>query len=347
MNKDTFCILPFIHLYSNTQGIVSPCCISEKMDSKINLKNSSIEECYNTDQFKQLRKDLIDGNKPKACNRCWEIESKGLESYRNHWNDKFGYDYTMSDDGYVKPKFKYIDIRFSNLCNFKCIMCGWEYSSSHWTKELGKRGIPKILKIKENIVDEFSPYISNLEQIYFAGGEPLIMKEHYEMLNLLHLKNRNVRLEYTTNLSLIKTEFESLVKIWKDFKSVHIQISLDGIYDKGESIRVGMKTDDVFSNIKLLQKHNIDYIISFSVANYNITNIFEFASELMDKKIILNEEQIEFNNYILSPRKYSLQNLNNKNEVIQYLNNSNEVFKSDRLLTQMDDLKTIIHKNII
>jgi len=262
MNKDTFCILPFVHLYSNTQGIVSPCCISEKFDSKTNLKNSSIDEVYNTPQFKKLRKDLLEGKRPSVCNRCWKLESKGISSFRNHWNEKFGYEYEMEDDGYVKPNFKYIDIRFSNLCNFKCIMCMYEYSSSHWTRDLEKKGIPKVIKIKDNIVSELSPYISNLQQIYFAGGEPLIMEEHYEMLNLLHNTNRNVSIEYTTNLSLIKEDFISLVKKWKDFKSVNIQVSLDGLYEKGERIRVGMKTDVVLENIKMLQTHNINYTIS-------------------------------------------------------------------------------------
>lgn len=347
MNKDTFCILPFIHLYSNTQGIVSPCCISEKFDSKINLKNSSIDEAYNTTQFKKLRKDLISGIKSKSCKRCWEIESKELHSYRNRWNDEFGFKYEMEEDGYVKPNFKYIDIRFSNLCNFKCIMCMYEYSSSHWTKELKNKGIPKVINIKDNIVSELLPYLSNLQRIYFAGGEPLIMKEHYEMLDLLHSTNRNIEIEYTTNLSLIKEDFEVLVNKWSDFKSVHIQVSLDGLHEKGESIRVGMKTDVVLENIKLLQKNNIDYIISFSVANYNIYDIFDFYKELISNNIIISEEQVEFNNYVLTPNKYSIQNINNKNLVIEYLNNGDTIFKTDRLKNQINDIKSIIQKNPI
>lgn len=347
MNKDTFCILPFVHLYSNTQGIVSPCCISEKFNSKKTLKNSSVDEVFNTNQFKKLRKELIEGIKPNVCNRCWYVESKGLHSYRNRWNDEFGFEYEMEEDGYVKPNFKYIDIRFSNLCNFKCIMCMYEYSSSHWTKELEKKGIPKVINIKDNIVSELSPYLSNLQQIYFAGGEPLIMKEHYEMLDLLHSTNRNIKIEYTTNLSLIKEDFETLVNKWKDFKSVTVQVSLDSLYELGEKIRVGMKTEVVLNNIKLLQKNNINYTISFSIGNYNIMNIFEFAKEMLDKKFVLHENQLEFNNYVLTPSKYSMQNINNKNKVIEYLNKGIVMFKSDRLINQINDIKSIIQKNLI
>jgi sulfatase maturation enzyme AslB (radical SAM superfamily) len=347
MNKDTFCILPFIHLYSNTQGIVSPCCISEKFKSKKTLKNSNVDEVFNTPEFKTLRKELIAGTKSKVCNRCWHVESKGIHSYRNHWNEKFGFEYEMEDDGYVSPKFKYIDIRFSNLCNFKCIMCMYEYSSSHWTKELENKGIPKVINIKDNIVSELSPYISNLQQIYFAGGEPLIMKEHYEMLDLLHSTNRNIEIEYTTNLSIIKEDFQTLVNKWKDFKSVKIQVSLDGLHEIGERIRVGMKTNIVLENIKLLQKNNIQYTISFSVGNYNILNIFEFAKEMMEGGFVLNENQLEFNNYVLTPNKYSIQNISNKNLVMEYLNNGDTIFKTDRLKKQIDDIKSIIQKNLI
>lgn len=347
MNKDTFCILPFIHLYSNTEGIVSPCCISEKFSSNHTLKNSTIEEVYNTKEFKQLRKDLISGTKSKVCKRCWDVESKGLESYRNTWNDKFGFDYEMNDDGFVVPNFKYIDIRFSNLCNFKCIMCMYEYSSSHWTKELESKGIPKVIRIKEDIVNTLTPYTNNLKQIYFAGGEPLIMKEHYQMLDFLHTHKRDIHLEYTTNLSIIKEDFKTLIDKWKDFESVHIQVSLDGLYNKGESIRVGMKTNLILDNIKMLQKNNIDYSISFSVANYNVMDILEFSQELLDTNIVLSEDQLEFNNYVLSPYKYSLQNIDNKTNVIKYLNNVKEVFKTDRLKSQMDDIKSIIQKNLI
>jgi molybdenum cofactor biosynthesis enzyme MoaA len=347
MNKDTFCILPFIHLYSNTQGIVSPCCISEKFNSNVNLKNSTIEECYNTTQFRNLRKDLTSGIKNSVCSRCWEIESQNLESYRIHWNRQFGLDYQMNEDGYVKPNFKYIDIRFSNICNLKCIMCMHDYSSQHWNDDLKKNGIPKVLTIKDDIVDELTPYLSNLERIYFAGGEPLITKEHYSILDLLYNTNRNIDIEYTTNLSIIKKDFQSLVDKWKSFKSVHIQVSLDGLYEKGESIRVGMETNQVLDNIKLLQKNNLEYTISFSVANYNVMDIFEFSKELINKKIVISEDQLEFNNYVLTPTKYSLKNLSNKNKVIEYLSNGKVMFKTKRLQNQIEDIKSILHENII
>ena len=222
-----------------------------------------------------------------------------------------------------------------------------DYSSQHWNDELKKRGIPKVLKIKDNIVSELKPYISNIERIYFAGGEPLITNEHYEMLNFLYDNKNDIDIEYTTNLSIIKSDFENLIEKWKNFNSVHIQVSLDGLYDKGESIRVGMKTQNVFDNILLLQKNNIEYTISFSVANYNVMDIFEFSKELMDKKIVITEDQLEFNNYVLTPNTYSLQNISNKNKVIEYLNNGKVMFKTKRLQNQINDIKSILHKNII
>jgi sulfatase maturation enzyme AslB (radical SAM superfamily) len=299
---------------------------------------------YNSNEFKKLRLDLVNGIQHEACKTCWQNEKTSGTSYRIDSNSMFGVDYEMEEDGYVEPNFDYIDLRFSNLCNFKCIMCVYGASSNHYGEEQKKLGLPKVLNCGDGVVDKIKPYIKNLKSIYFAGGEPLIMKEHFEMLDFLHKNNRNIDIKYTTNLSIIKYEFNDLVSMWKDFKNVTVQISLDGLYEKGESIRIGMSTDKIIENIKRLQEEKIDYTISYTIGSYNIFDIFEFVQQLKDLSLIYEESQLEFHNFVTSPLKYSLKNLDEeiKQNAIKYLNSGMRTIKNQYIQSQLVNLINFI-----
>lgn len=331
MNKSTFCILPFKHLYADPDGKIKPCCISKSInDNDTNLKNNSIVSAYNVDSLKQLRVDLINGVRNEICSTCWEREETGSDSLRIHSNLRYGYDYQMDEDGYVNPDFTDIDIRFSNLCNFKCIMCGPWLSSAHWGENEKKKGIPKVLTIKDNIIEELVPYIKNLKHIYFGGGEPLIMPEHYKMLKYLHDTNRDITIKYTTNLSVIKHDVYDLIQMWKDFKGVQLQISVDGLYEKGEKIRVGFDTKKFLENIQILKENNIFYTLSYTTGSHNIFDIYEFIDNVFELGVVDVENKIELHNYVTSPEKYSLNNMSNEDKIQA----------SNYLLSRVDELKT-------
>lgn len=249
--KDTFCILPFVHLYSSTNGELRPCCISESFDDKPNIREG-IESAFNSKEMKNLRKDMMNGVRNKVCDVCYKQEDLSLESSRDRFNKGLEFkQYEMpevGEDFSVPSDFQYIDIRFSNLCNFKCIMCTHEFSSQ-WYEDMGfslydpseyQRNNTKIINISDNILDELIPHLSKLKRIYFAGGEPLIMKENYNLLSFL-IKNNpsDISLHYNTNLSTLSYQGKSYMKLWEKFKRVHLAISCDGIGKVGEYQRVG------------------------------------------------------------------------------------------------------------
>lgn len=329
MNKSTFCILPFKHLYADPTGEIRPCCIATSLNDGLNLKQNNIEDVYNSNSFKKLRLDLINGVKNEICSTCWEREDVDGDSMRIYSNSKYGFDYKMKDDGYVHPDFTDIDVRFSNLCNFKCIMCGPWLSSAHWGDTEKKKGIPKVLNIKDNIIEELIPYIKNLKHIYFGGGEPLIMPEHYEMLKYLHDTNRNITIKYTTNLSVIKHDVYDLIQMWKDFKDVHLQISVDGLFEKGEKIRIGFDTKKFLENIQILKENNIFYTLSHTTGSHNIFDIYDFIDDVLRLDVVDDENKIELHNYVTSPEKYSLTNMSNEDKIKA----------SDYLLSRVDFLK--------
>lgn len=343
VNKDTYCALPFNHLYVESTGDLKPCCIGSRFKSYTNLKNMSIEEAFNTDEYKKLRLDLINGIKNPLCNSCWDKEEKGILSHRQQVGQTENvlgvWDEYYTEDGYMKPEFEYLDIRFSNLCNFKCIMCAHDYSSS-WYEERHKReGRPKVLKVKENIVSELIPYIKKLKSIYFAGGEPLIMPEHFELLSYLHKHNRDISIVYNTNLSVIKYDTTDLVNMWKDFKSVMVQVSVDGLYELGEEIRKGFDTNKFVKNIEVLKENNITYHISQSTGTYNVKNIHNFINQLLELKVIYDTNEVSINNFVVTPSKYSINKLpnNTKKEIFEYLIDIKESIDGERIKNQIDD----------
>ena len=350
--NNTYCALPFNHLYVEATGDLKPCCIGNRFKTYTNLKHMSIDDAFNTDEYKQLRLDLLNGVRNPLCKNCWDKEDIGIPSHRQQvgkTNNVLGNwsDYNVpSDDGYAEPKFEYIDIRFSNLCNFKCIMCNHDYSSTWYSDKDKKEGKERVLKIKENFVDELIPHIPKLKSIYFAGGEPLIMPEHFQILNHLHKKNRNISIIYNTNLSVIKYDTTDLVSMWKDFKSVMVQASVDGLYEIGEKIRPGFNTSRFLENIKILKDNNINYHISQTTGTYNLYNSFDFINQLFDLDIIDSTNQVSINNLVIYPSKWNIQNMpkEEKKTAISFLEKHKSDYTDTRLLNQIDDLIKFINK---
>ena len=333
MNKSTFCILPFKHLYADPDGKVRPCCISKPIEGK-NLKTNHIADVYNTEPFKKLRLDLVNGVKNDICDTCWDREKVGANSQRIFSNKQYGFDYEMYDDGAVLPDFTSIDVRFSNLCNFKCVMCGPWLSSAHWNGEG-----PRVVKIKDNIVEELIPFLDDLQHIYFGGGEPLLMPEHYDMLKYLYDNKRDITIKYTTNLSVIKHDVYDLIGMWKKFKGVHLQVSIDGLFEKGENIRKGLDTKKFLKNIDLLKENDLYYTLSYTTGNHNVFDIYEFIHNVKSLKVA-TEEMIELHNYVTSPFKYSINNMTKekKNHAMEYLLENIDSVKSNNLRKQIYNL---------
>ena len=128
----TYCKLPFLHLYSQADGELKPCCIAGGFDDPVNLKKMSIESAFNSPQMKELRKDMLEDKRNKACDICYKREDSTGHSPRIDFNNNPLWTHPeVSDDYSVSSDFQHIDIRFSNLCNFKCRMCN-PVDSSAW-----------------------------------------------------------------------------------------------------------------------------------------------------------------------------------------------------------------------
>lgn len=310
-----FCVLPWLHLHVMPDSSVIPCCVSPYDDHYGNVSTASISEIWNNDRFKDLRRKMLKGELPQGCKRCHDLEQSGFASMRTSLNRRFQGEMssiannTTSEGTYHEIKLKYIDIRFSNLCNFKCRGCSPALSSS-WYDDYAKylnftSDKPRVRSIatdSPHFWSDFQSLVMDAEEIYFGGGEPLITKEHFDLLRLLIDKNKiDVDLSYNTNLSTLTYGNYNLTDLWQKFRRVTLGISLDDLGPRAEYFRSGTRWNVLEANMRKL-RDEFTGIHRYVNCTVNITNIFY----LPDLFIYLTSESIidpnSFNiNLLLDP----------------------------------------------
>ena len=298
----TFCMFPWLHLNATPKGDIYPCCSNDYTTPFANTKEITLKEAFNSDKMKQLRLDMLNERKNDICSFCYKHEEAGPYSFRNYSKEQFAKHFdsivpTTQEDGTVEDfKMRYFDIRFSNICNFKCRTCGSEFSSQ-WGYEMNKhfvKGHPIVIHADEsgNLLNEVLEHVDHIDLAYFAGGEPLITDEHYTILEEMIRKGRtNTVLRYNTNASNIKYKHHDILDLWKHFKRVELSCSVDHYGERAEWLRKGTDWGKVESN--LLTFRELDFIsfqlnTVFSIFNYY--TIGEFYQYLKDKGIIRRED---------------------------------------------------------
>lgn len=242
-------------------GRIRPCCLTAAEYSK------PISEISNPNRFS----DLKTSNRPNACKKCWENEDRGLLSYRR-----------VNQHTSESAEIKYLDFRHSNHCNLKCRYCGPHFSNQ-WAKELKHS-----LILKKTVLDFDSLITEDLEDVYWCGGEPLIMADHYNFLEkIVELNlNKKISLRYNTNLTVLDYKNIDIVKIWKNFKSVSISISIDAVGEPLNYIRSGCEWKTIEKNIERLVEITrtnpnikINFAPTISMLNiWFLPELFEYAA---------------------------------------------------------------------
>jgi len=341
ISKDSksFCILPFVHSHLNTEGDVFPCCISwdAQRSTQIGyLKDNTLEELFNSDKMKQLRLDLAAGKRrPDFCDACYKREDNGFVSAR-HGNNLDYLDVeddivaSMHEDGYLEPIIKSWDIRFSNLCNLKCRTCGSVYSTT-WAQEDAKFNgfseYKQINSIPEGDPDPLDNQYDNVDKIYFAGGEPLIMPEHFRVLQKIIDSGRahKVKLLYNTNMTKLNYNKHDLIEYWKEFKVVVLGASIDAMGDRADYIRNGVKWSNIEKNLKTLSEAikkypNINIHMAPTVSILNVHSLADTHRYFVENEYIPSTSSIVLN-MLLGPTWFEIRNLPNvlKEEVKEKL----------------------------
>lgn len=315
-----FCVLPWVHFHSWPDGRVMPCCIADSNQPVADLKNNeSIIQMMNTEDFKKVRKAMLNDEPIDLCKRCYDLELIGTWTMRQSHNKRRGLEYVdyisknTDDDGTIHDfQMKYMDLRFSNICNMKCRSCG-PGCSSQWAQEfvdrLGYDEYDKYFKTRKIVIDtaeemnfmnKLKPYLKDVLEVYFAGGEIIITPEHYECLDywIENGLNEQVELTYTTNFSSLKYKKDiDLISYWKKFPKLKIWASLDAHGDVAECIRKGTDWNRIVNNIKMVKEQvpHAEFQITPTISIWNVFTFPDFFDYMMEEGFIDKNSSPRFN----------------------------------------------------
>jgi len=319
----TFCPLPWIHLATRPNGDVRVCCTANasgagKTDNKevglvkqdginMNLRDHTIEEVWNSEQMRNTRLQMLNDEIPSSCRKCFEEEAKGIKSKRNWetevWNERIDVQEIVDqtqEDGTLPVNIPYFDLRLGNLCNLKCIMCS-PHDSSKWVKDW-KLQYPKYELIdlkqdqgwdpsfdyvwykKSSFLDSVKNQAHHIKELYFAGGEPLLIPEHYAILQFMIDEGyaKDCILRYNSNATDIS---QRLLDMWEYFKEVKFNFSIDSVGEKNDYIRHPSKWDSIVSNMHLLDNtsDHITVNLACAVQLLNVHSLAELAQWKLDQ----------------------------------------------------------------
>ncbi len=281
----TFCVLPWIHRFTNIGGEIQVCCSSEEYDNNIrdDAGNKMLADTATDDKaimnslyMSRLRLQMLNGDWPSICNRCKVTEETGGISRRQSENSAYVAETpqlieTTQSDGTIPADIMSIDFRLGNLCNLACRMCN-PRASSRWIGDWNKIEQSYFVMTperearfsnydwyqSEKLLDQFKKKTASLRHLHFAGGEPLIVPE---MLSFLKACVENgdaehIELTYNTNITKLPA---ALKELWPRFKGVRLLCSVDGFGAVNDFIRYGSHWKTIDRNLKLLDEQHEAY----------------------------------------------------------------------------------------
>ena len=317
-DNDSKCILPWISMETTPTGGLRPCCLytveltedTPQGRVPMNLKTTTVEQAFESDAMERLRTAFEKGKKPGGCERCWIEEKAKKKSKRQYMLEKF-------KDVPFEKNLIFLDLKLGNICNLKCRICG-SWSSSKWAQEqIAQFGDNHIAKewleqgrwprASRKFWKNMDKLLPNLKYFEFTGGEPFLIKQHFDLLERAVEKGyaADIDIHYNTN----GTQFPKQHEVWKNFKHVQIAFSIDNLNERFEYERDGAKWSTVNRNMKrFIDMKDQGYPFSLQLCiTWNIQNTY-YISEILTWAKQSGISDIHFN-LMHDPEEYSLLNL--------------------------------------
>jgi len=295
-----FCMMPWVQLHLWPAGQAFPCCQwdSEKPVGTYGA-GQGLHELWNAPAMQAARSEMLEDRPVAACTRCYDVEAQGLPSMRQASLDAFPHHWdlvqkTTHAGRTLENRMAYLDIRFSNRCNLRCQTCGPELSSGWYEDQTALFGQPPHAKILEvgphdQLWSELLPQLRHVEHAYFAGGEPLICDEHYRILDhWLEIGRTGVRINYTTNFTLLEHKHARVLDYWKRFPNVRVSASLDDSGARAEYLRKGTSWAVIEKNReRMLQEcPGTPFEITPTISAFNVWHFPEFHLDWVERGFI-------------------------------------------------------------
>jgi len=312
---------PFTGLATREDGAICVCCRSHPIG---NIQDAPLEYHWNSETMQRIRRQVLVGERPPECKPCFGLEDQGVESLRqrhikgeipeariNLYPDALS---KMSHDFTMPFEIPTMELKLNNLCNLKCRMChpmdstswnDWDQVEEFYKKEnnimfhiVNEHNLkekPFLDKFQDNpewwaSLEKNLPHFRRVE---FAGGEPLMDPQHYRILDMLAPYGSQIEIKYATNLSMLGKSNRTVWEYWPKFKSVAVNVSIDGIGDSYEYVRGNASWSELVTNIKQIQTiPNISRIVG--AVTVQVSNVL-----ILDKMIeyFLNELGIVFHTH--------------------------------------------------
>ena len=320
---------PFTGLATREDGAVKVCCRSHPVGF---IQDQSLEEIWNNDVMQQIRKQVLNNERPAECAPCFNLEDQGVESLRqrhiagvipeariNLYPNAVS---TMRKDYTMPFEIPTIEIKMNNLCNLKCRMCNpmdstswndWQEVEEHYKKEdnfLVKKIIDLNLKNKpflDSFVDtdnwwsSFEKLLPYFRRVEFAGGEPLMDPTHYKILDMLAPYGDQIEIKYATNLTMLGKSNRTIWEYWPKIKSVAVNVSIDGIGDSYEYVRGNASWSELVNNIRQIQTiPNVSRIVGAVAVQVSNVLILDKMIELFldDLGIVFYTNMVNYPNVL-------------------------------------------------
>ena len=321
-NSKTFCMHPFTGLATREDGAICACCRSHPVGF---IDKQSLEEIWNNDTMQRIRRQVLNGERPPECEPCFSLEDQGVESLRlRHITGKIPEArvnlYPDTPLLEVMPfEIPTMELKLNNLCNLKCRMChpmdstawnDWSEVKDFYKKEgnimyaiveeHNLESKPHLDKFQDNpewwaSLEKLLPYFRRVE---FAGGEPLMDPQHYRILDMLKPYGDNIELKYATNGTTLGIKGGRTVhEYWPHFRSVAVNVSLDGTNDVYNYIRGNSDWNEVVQNIREIQKiKNVRRVVgACTVQVSNVLTLDKTIECFLDELgIIFHTHRVEY-----------------------------------------------------
>jgi len=304
---------PFTGLATREDGAICACCRSHPIGF---IQDAPLEYHWNSEVMTRIRRQVLVGERPKECEPCFSLEDQGVESLRQRHIagkipearinlypnalDKMAHDFTMPFE------IPTMELKLNNLCNLACRMCH-PMDSTSWTdwsevkdfykqegnimyalvEDLNLKNKPHLDKFQDNpewwaSLEKLLPYFRRVE---FAGGEPLMDPQHYRILDMLAPYGNQIEIKYATNLSTLGKGGRNIFDYWPKFKSVAVNVSIDGIGDVYEYVRSNAHWNELLANLKQIQDiPNISRIVgAVTVQISNVLILDKMCEFFLDK----------------------------------------------------------------
>lgn len=320
---------PFTGLATREDGAIQACCRSHPIGF---IQDNTLEEIWNGDTVKRIRYQVLNNERPLECDPCFRLEDQGVESLRqrhiagiipeariNLYPNALD---SLKDDYTMPFEIPTMELKLNNLCNLKCRMChpGDSTAWNDWgeVKEFYKGEGQVIFDIVEEhnlerkpLLDKFEDNpnwwasleknLSYFRRVEFAGGEPLMDPQHYRILDMLAPYGHQIEIKYATNLTTLGKSNRTIWEYWPKFKSVAVNVSIDGIRSSYEYIRGNASWSELINNIRQIQTiPNISRIVGAVAVQVSNVLILDKMIEyfLNDLGIVFYTNMVQYPNVL-------------------------------------------------